>query len=77
MIEEEPDSQVKLHLLTATTKLFFTRPAECQDMLGKLIEFTAGRYSCSQQNVLKERKKIDNIDSYLVLLVYSCTDDTT
>ncbi|XP_072034010.1 AP-4 complex subunit beta-1-like [Amphiura filiformis] len=39
VIEEETSAQVKLHLLTATTKLFFTRPAECQDMMGKLLEF--------------------------------------
>ncbi|XP_070571129.1 AP-4 complex subunit beta-1-like [Ptychodera flava] len=38
-IEEESSTSVKLHLTTATTKLFFSRPAECQDMLGKLLEY--------------------------------------
>ncbi|XP_022111995.1 AP-4 complex subunit beta-1-like [Acanthaster planci] len=37
-LEEEPSTLVKLSLLTATTKLFFARPAECQDMLGKVLE---------------------------------------
>ncbi|XP_006815176.1 AP-4 complex subunit beta-1-like [Saccoglossus kowalevskii] len=37
-ISEEHSNLVKLHLITATTKLFFKRPAECQDMLGKLLE---------------------------------------
>ena len=42
LIEEETSTKVRLHLLTATTKLFFTRPAECQDMLGKLMEYAIG-----------------------------------
>ncbi|XP_077997487.1 AP-4 complex subunit beta-1-like [Glandiceps talaboti] len=37
-IEEEFCNLLKLHLIVATTKLFFSRPAECQDMLGKLLE---------------------------------------
>ncbi|XP_038048762.1 AP-4 complex subunit beta-1-like [Patiria miniata] len=36
--EEEPSKLVKLSLLTTTTKLFFSRPAECQDMLGKVLQ---------------------------------------
>ncbi|PIK51466.1 putative AP-4 complex subunit beta-1 isoform X1 [Apostichopus japonicus] len=42
MIDNLEDIQRPLilsNLLTATTKLFFSRPAECQDMLGKLLEF--------------------------------------
>ncbi|KAJ8019580.1 AP-4 complex subunit beta-1 [Holothuria leucospilota] len=38
-LEEEHRPMVVSNLLTATTKLFFSRPAECQDMLGKLLEF--------------------------------------
>ncbi|XP_013385832.1 AP-4 complex subunit beta-1 isoform X2 [Lingula anatina] len=33
------DTGVKLHLLSACVKLFAKRPAECQDTLGKLLEF--------------------------------------
>ncbi|XP_033102872.1 AP-4 complex subunit beta-1-like [Anneissia japonica] len=36
--DQEHSSQVKVALLTATTKLFFYRPAECQSMLGKLLD---------------------------------------
>ncbi|XP_065890599.1 AP-4 complex subunit beta-1-like [Dysidea avara] len=37
-VEEESSSTVKLQLLTATMKLFFKRPAECQHTLGRLLE---------------------------------------
>ena len=37
-LSEETSCQVKLHLLTACMKLFFLRPAECQDLLGRLME---------------------------------------
>lgn len=52
MIDNLEDIQRPLivsNLLTATTKLFFSRPAECQDMLGKLLEFCVGE--CSKQQV--------------------------
>ena len=42
-IEEEQSSQVKLQLLTATMKLFFKRPPECQHILGKLLEYLVGK----------------------------------
>ncbi|XP_064391971.1 uncharacterized protein LOC135339670 [Halichondria panicea] len=37
-VVEEPSSLVKLSLLTAVTKMFFKRPPECQEMLGRLLE---------------------------------------
>ena len=42
-IEEESSSAVKLQLLTATMKLFFKRPAECQHTLGRLLEHAVGK----------------------------------
>lgn len=50
-VEEEISINVQCHLLTASVKLFFHRPAECQEMLGRLFE------SCSRsQDVnLKDR----------------------
>ncbi|XP_071962428.1 AP-4 complex subunit beta-1-like [Antedon mediterranea] len=36
--EQERSAEVKIALLTSTTKLFFFRPAECQSMLGKLLD---------------------------------------
>lgn len=44
--EEETSSSVQLHLLTATVKLFIKRPAECQDMLGRLFETCAEGQDC-------------------------------
>lgn len=38
-INEEHSSDVKLQLLTATMKLFLKRPAECQEMLGRLLQY--------------------------------------
>ncbi|CAH1269881.1 AP4B1 [Branchiostoma lanceolatum] len=38
-VASEISVQVKLELLTATAKMFFNRPAECQDMLGRLLEY--------------------------------------
>lgn len=38
-IESEQSAEVKLQLLTATMKLFFKKPPECQDMLGRLLKF--------------------------------------
>ena len=35
---DEINVSIQCHLLTATMKLFFKRPAECQDMLGRLLE---------------------------------------
>ena len=39
----EESSLVKLHLLTAAMKLFFKRPPECQEMLGRLLEYAVGQ----------------------------------
>lgn len=38
-IASEQSAEVKLQLLTATMKLFFKKPPECQDMLGRLLKF--------------------------------------
>lgn len=37
-VGEESSSAIKLQLLTAVTKMFFKRPPECQEMLGRLLE---------------------------------------
>lgn len=34
---------VKLQLLSAVMKLFFKRPPECQEMLGRLLEYAVGQ----------------------------------
>ena len=44
-IESEQSAEVKLQLLTATMKLFFKKPPECQDMLGQLLKFCVGECS--------------------------------
>ena len=41
-VSEESSSEVKLQLLTAVMKMFFRRPPECQEMLGRLLEFVIG-----------------------------------
>lgn len=38
-IASEQSAEVKLQLLTATMKLFFKKPPECQHMLGRLLKF--------------------------------------
>lgn len=38
-IASEQSAEVKLQLLTATVKLFFKKPPECQHMLGRLLKF--------------------------------------
>ena len=38
-ITEESSSTVKLHLMTATMKLFFKKPPECVSMLSKLFQY--------------------------------------
>ncbi|XP_062518423.1 uncharacterized protein LOC134193605 isoform X2 [Corticium candelabrum] len=37
-VADEKSSQIRLQLLTATVKLFFKRPPECQEMLGQLLK---------------------------------------
>ncbi len=41
-IKEEASLEVKLQLLTAVVKTFFKRPPECQEMLGRLLEYVIG-----------------------------------
>lgn len=41
-LKTELSTLVKLELLTATTRLFLSRPAETQDMLGRLLHFCIG-----------------------------------
>ncbi|XP_003383030.1 PREDICTED: AP-4 complex subunit beta-1-like [Amphimedon queenslandica] len=38
-ISGESSLEVKLQLLSATMKMFFKRPPECQEMLGRLLEY--------------------------------------
>ncbi len=38
---DEVNTSIQCHLLTTTMKLFFKRPAECQEMLGRLLERSA------------------------------------
>ncbi|XP_071791679.1 AP-4 complex subunit beta-1-like isoform X1 [Asterias amurensis] len=54
-LEEERNTMVKLSLLTATIKLFFIRPAECQDMLGKILEYAI---ECESNADLQEKAKM-------------------
>ena len=37
-VADEPSSEVRLQLLSAVMKMFFKRPPECQEMLGRLLE---------------------------------------
>ena len=48
---DEINISIQCHLLTTTMKLFLKRPAECQDMLGRLLESCA----CSQDIDLRDR----------------------
>lgn len=41
-LKTEQSPAVKLELLTATVRLFLSRPAETQDMLGRLLTFCIG-----------------------------------
>lgn len=38
---------VKMELLTALVRLFLSRPAECQDMLGRLLYYCIGGFPSS------------------------------
>ena len=44
-IASEQSAEVKLQLLTATMKLFFKKPPECQHMLGRLLKFCVGKFN--------------------------------
>lgn len=41
-VRSEASVGVKLELLTATSRLFLGRPAEMQDMLGRLLHYCIG-----------------------------------
>ena len=42
-ISEEASADVKLELLSAVMKMFFKRPPECQEMLGRLLEYSISK----------------------------------
>ena len=42
-VSEESSSSVKLQLLSAVMKMFFKRPPEVQEMLGRLLEHSIGK----------------------------------
>ena len=42
MVSDEPSPLVKLELLSAVMKMFFKRPPESQEMLGRLLEHAIG-----------------------------------
>lgn len=42
-VRSESSVGVKMELLTATVRLFLGRPAETQDMLGRLLHYCIGR----------------------------------
>ena len=41
-VRSEASAGVKMELLTAATRLFLCRPAEMQDMLGRLLHYCIG-----------------------------------
>lgn len=51
-VKSEAFSVVKMELLTALMRLFVTRPAECQDMLGRLLYYCIGKYLLSIMAIL-------------------------
>ena len=44
-VKSETFPAVKMELLTALLRLFLSRPAECQDTLGRLLYYCIGRFS--------------------------------
>ena len=48
-VSDESSSGVKLQLLSAVMKLFFKRPPECQEMLGRLLEHAIGKSSLHEE----------------------------
>lgn len=71
-VASEQSAEVKLQLLTATMKLFFKKPPECQDMLGRLLKFCVGKlfilsYSSKQrQNVNRSMKSRPDLQKLLI-----------
>ncbi|KAJ6657942.1 hypothetical protein lerEdw1_001732 [Lerista edwardsae] len=51
-VKSEAFSIVKVELLTALVRLFIARPAECQDMLGRLLYYCIGKYLLSKMAVV-------------------------
>lgn len=45
-IRSEASAAVKMELLTASVRLFLQRPAETQDMLGRLLHYCIGECVC-------------------------------
>jgi AP-4 complex subunit beta-1 len=43
-VKSETFPAVKMELITALLRLFLSRPAECQDMLGRLLYYCIGRF---------------------------------
>lgn len=43
-VKSEMFPAVKMELLTALVRLFLSRPAECQDMLGRLLYYCIGEF---------------------------------
>lgn len=48
-VRSEVSLGVKMELLTATMRLFLTRPAETQDMLGRLLHYCIGVCKCTKK----------------------------
>lgn len=46
-VKSEMFPAVKMELLTALVRLFLSRPAECQDMLGRLLYYCIGAFPSS------------------------------
>ncbi|CDQ95292.1 unnamed protein product [Oncorhynchus mykiss] len=44
-VRSEVSAEVKTELLTATLRLFLSRPAETQDMMGRLLVYCIGRHT--------------------------------
>eukprot|EP00061_Rhincodon_typus_P009541 g33126.t1 len=42
-VKMETSATVKLELITAMVRLFLSRPAECQDVLGRLLHYVIGK----------------------------------
>lgn len=48
-VKSEAFPAVRMELLTALLRLFLARPAECQDMLGRLLHYCIGGSPVSPQ----------------------------
>lgn len=50
-VKSETFPAVKMELLTALLRLFLSRPAECQDALGRLLHYSIGRFFRRKQDL--------------------------